>query len=138
MLSKSAQYAVKALVYLASHSDVNNKVLAARLAAQVDVPKPFLSKILQQFSAADIVSAVKGPRGGFYLTPKQKQNSLYEIMVVADGKDILGRCVLGLHQCDSENPCTIHHLIVDSKTALRDNLASISLAEIAQKDSNSA
>ena len=138
MLSKTAQYAIKALIHLAGNSDITNKVLAASLAEQIDVPKPFLSKILQQLANADLVSAMKGPKGGFYLTAEQKDHSLYQVVVAADGKDTFGKCILGLHECDYDNPCAVHHLVSASQTALRENLMNVSLLDAAGDPSTDA
>ncbi|WP_087524257.1 Rrf2 family transcriptional regulator [Gilvibacter sp. SZ-19] len=134
MLSKSAQYAVKALIHLAANSDKQNKILASNLAKEIDVPKAFLSKILQQLAHSNLVSGIKGPNGGFYLSHKQKQNSVYRVILIVEGRDTFGSCVLGLHQCDYENPCAMHDLIAPSQTVLKENLKRISILQAAQGD----
>ena len=133
MLSKTSKYAIKSLIHLASHSDENNKLSTKILAEQTGIPSPFLSKILQQLSSRDYVSATKGPNGGFYLTPDQRSNSVYEIITAVEGRDIYSRCVLDLTQCDAQNPCSLHSFITDSMNALKANFKEVSLSNVAQR-----
>ena len=70
MLSNSSKYAIRAVLYLANNSSVEKKLGSKKIAEEIDIPAPFLAKIFQVLSKANIISSTKGPNGGFYLTEK--------------------------------------------------------------------
>jgi len=133
MLSNSSKYAVKALVHLVNHSSENNKILVKNLAKVTEVPQPYLSKILQQLTAKDYLSSIKGRNGGYFITKAQGENSVLDIIVEIEGKDQLHLCILSFEHCDSQNPCSIHHLIASQKDALRKSFKTIKLKDLANE-----
>ena len=130
MLSNSSKYAVKALVYLVNHSSEKNKVLVKHLAKATEVPQPYLSKILQQLTAKNYLSSIKGRNGGYFITEAQGENSVLDIIVEIEGKDQLQLCILNFEQCNSQNPCPIHHLVASQKDALRKSFKTIKLKDL--------
>ena len=67
MLSKSSKYAIKAVLFLAIHSSEENKVIVKDIAKPTNVPQAYIAKLLQELVKAEIVTSVRGPKGGFYL-----------------------------------------------------------------------
>ena len=118
MLSKSSKYAIRAVIFLSIHSDENNKLSPIEIARSIEIPAPFIAKILQELTKRGLISSLKGRGGGFYLTKKNKKNSLISIVDSIDGVDKFQECMLGLPVCSDINPCPIHHAI----TPLRKNL----------------
>jgi Rrf2 family iron-sulfur cluster assembly transcriptional regulator len=55
----------------------------------LDLPQHFLGKILQELVPLRIISSMKGPGGGFYLTNENKKASLLEIIEAIDGHSLL-------------------------------------------------
>ncbi len=108
MLSKACKYAIRAMIYLASRAHEEVKINIKELAAEIDSPEPFTAKIMQSLSKQQIVSSLKGPNGGFYLTPTQAQVPLLEIVKAIDGLNSISDCGLGLRYCSDTNPCPIH------------------------------
>ena len=76
-LSSSSSYAVLALSSLSGAGD--SWILARDLAAAIDAPLPYLSKILHGLAGAGIVEAKRGYRGPIY-TPRATA-SLSKIML---------------------------------------------------------
>ena len=107
MFSKTCQYAIRAVLYLALHTG-EKKASVVELAEALKAPKHFLAKILQQLSKHGLVASVKGPKGGFYLSEKNLKASLEDIILCIDGPDVFTGCVMGLSKCSSENPCPLH------------------------------
>ena len=85
MLSNSSKYAIKAVLYLAVHASQNHKVLAKDMSGPTNIPKAYLSKILQELTRHKIVSSMRGPGGGFYLSDDNKETPLLQIVRVIDG-----------------------------------------------------
>jgi Rrf2 family protein len=132
MLSNSSKYAVKALVHLVNNSSERNKILVRHLAEATELPQPYLSKLLQQLTSKNYLSSVKGRNGGYFITEEQLENSVLDIIVEIEGKDILQLCVLNFDSCDSKNPCPIHHLVASQKNALQKGFKTIKLKDLGE------
>lgn len=111
MFSKSCKYAIRAVLFLAINTDDDTKLGVEELASELDVPKHFLGKILQQLAKNKMVSSTKGRNGGFFLNKQNKAANLLAIIESIDGKDIFQECILGLEQCSDANPCPYHDSI---------------------------
>jgi Rrf2 family iron-sulfur cluster assembly transcriptional regulator len=68
MLSSATKYTIRAVLYLATYTDISNKIGVKQIAEDLEIPQPFLAKLLQQLSRSKLVSSSKGPSGGFYLS----------------------------------------------------------------------
>ncbi|MCE7992719.1 MAG: Rrf2 family transcriptional regulator [Roseivirga sp.] len=110
MLSNACQYAIRAIVFLALQSDESQKIGVKVIAEKLESPQPFLSKLLQQLTRSELVSSTKGPNGGFYLTEKNKKNTLWDVILCIDGAVKFDQCFLGLSYCSDKNPCPVHFL----------------------------
>ncbi|WP_422081944.1 RrF2 family transcriptional regulator [Ulvibacterium sp.] len=130
MLSNSSKYALKAVLYLAVHSDVNHKILAKDISKPINVPKAYIAKILQELSRHNMVSSMRGPGGGFYLDEANKKTRLFDIINLIDGDNRLTSCVLSLNKCNHENPCPMHHLVDDTKASFVEKLKQTSVEDL--------
>ncbi|KAA3625716.1 MAG: Rrf2 family transcriptional regulator [Flavobacterium sp.] len=130
MLSNASKYAVKAINHLVLNSSEENKLLVKDIAELLDIPKPFLSKILQQLSAGNYISSAKGPGGGFFVTSEQLDGSILDIIVETEGKDRFKQCALNFDDCNESKPCAIHHLIATMKDGLRKAYKDIRLKDL--------
>lgn len=109
MFSKATEYALRATIYIAQHSDKENKLGLAEIAKAIDSPPAFTAKILQMLIRDNrIVSSVRGPHGGFFLTEKAKKLPVRSILEAMEEDQILEKCVLGLKQCSETRPCPMH------------------------------
>ncbi|MBI5857735.1 MAG: Rrf2 family transcriptional regulator [Sphingobacteriales bacterium] len=109
MFSKTTEYALRAVIYIAQKSSAENKLGLEEIAKAIHSPKSFTAKILQQLTARNkIVSSARGPNGGFFITDKSKQQPVKSVLEVM-GEDVkLEKCVLGLKQCSELKPCPMH------------------------------
>ncbi len=108
MFSKTCKYAIRAVLFLAQRAEGSTKIGVKDLAEGLNAPKHFLAKILQQLSKHGLVSSVKGPNGGFYMSEKNLEGSLHDIILCIDGPDFFSGCVMGLPNCSDKNPCPLH------------------------------
>jgi Rrf2 family protein len=109
MLSKSCVYAIRSIVFIAKNASVDSKIGIKTIAEELDLPTPYLGKILQKLTGNNIIQGVKGPRGGFYLNDECKDTKLIKVIEVIDGLDYFSNCGLGLHECSDEHPCPLHN-----------------------------
>ena len=111
MLSNTCKYAIRAVIYLALFSSKEKKVGIKEVAGELDIPSPFLGKILQMLSKHHILGSTKGPHGGFYLEKPAIDMSLMEIIELIDGDDVFNTCVIRTTHCSHDNPCSLHDKI---------------------------
>lgn len=109
MFSASCHYGLQAMFYIALHSTCEKNVELTEIATEQDIPKHFLSKILQLLVREKLLYSMKGPTGGFRLTRPPDEITLIEIVDAIDGLDIFHQCGIGFKSCDDQNPCPIHH-----------------------------
>lgn len=110
MLSNTSRYAIRALIYLAIYTDDKKKVGIKKISDDLDIPSPFLGKILQTLAKQKVLISTKGPNGGFGIAEKMKNISLYDIIKIIDGDDLFDRCLISSKTCTelTGNPCAIH------------------------------
>ncbi|MEX0982266.1 MAG: Rrf2 family transcriptional regulator [Bacteroidales bacterium] len=115
MLSNTCKYAIRAVVYLSVYSTEQKKIGIKEISAALDIPSPFLSKILQTMARKKILHSIKGPHGGFSLGRPAADISIMDIVEIIDGTDIFDTCLVRTTHCSDEEPCGIH----DKITAIR-------------------
>ncbi len=109
MFSKSTEYALRAVVYLAKNSSEEERLGIKTIAGDLGFPESYLGKVLQHLVKKKIIFSSKGPTGGFYATNHTLNISLLDIIDANEGLSFFKRCGLGLVECDDEKPCPIHN-----------------------------
>ena len=109
MFSKSCEYAIRAMIFVAQKSSENNCVGIKDIAQNTDTPVHFIAKIMQELSKKKIVASIKGPNGGFYLSKYDLKKSIADIVKAVDGETLYMDCVLGLKVCSEKTPCPVHN-----------------------------
>jgi Rrf2 family transcriptional regulator, iron-sulfur cluster assembly transcription factor len=129
--SRSAEYAIRALVHLAALAP-GEYAMARNIAAEAGIPPHFLAKILQELARDGFLKSSKGPRGGFRLNQPPESISMLRIVEACDGVGRYDRCIGGSPECNDRAPCGMH----DSWKALRsriiDYLGGTSIADLAK------
>ena len=108
MFSKGCEYGIRALTVIAEAGKENRKIGIKEICKSSKTPESFTAKILQNLVKRGIVSSQKGPAGGFYLSKKLENITLYDIVEAIDGKGIFSKCGLGLSECNANKPCPLH------------------------------
>lgn len=133
MFSKSCKYAIRAVLYLALHSSEQHKLGVKEIAEALDVPGPFLAKLLQQLSRHHLISSTKGPNGGFYLSPENANANLRGVVESIDGPEVFTSCILGLPVCSSKNPCPLHSRAMIYRQGLLELVEDQTITEVAKR-----
>lgn len=129
IFSKTCEYAVRAVFFIAQHTADGSRVGIKEIAVNIDSPEHFLAKILQDLSKRGIIQSVKGPNGGFYLDAQSLSRPLSDVIEAVDGGGIFRDCGLGLKECSSKNPCPLHHDFLDVRNRLQSMLESITIGQ---------
>lgn len=108
MFSKTVEYAIRAVLFIAQRSEHGSKVGIKEISRGISAPEHFLAKILQDLSRKGLIQSTKGPNGGFYLDEASRKNTLAEIVKAIDGDKLFTGCGLGLKVCSEKSPCPLH------------------------------
>ena len=108
MFSKSCEYGLQAMIYIALHGESQRKVRLEEIANALLIPQPFLSKVLQLLVRHNIIGSLKGRSGGYYLLKPAKKITLIDIIKTIDGIKFLDNCSIGINNCSDKNPCPFH------------------------------
>jgi Rrf2 family transcriptional regulator, iron-sulfur cluster assembly transcription factor len=120
MLSNTSKYAIRATIYIALYSKPDSKIGIKKIAEDLNIPSPFLAKILQTLVRRKILSSTKGPNGGFSLVKDADKISLYEIVTVIDGDDVFRQCMISLRTCHENSvPCAVHQNFEPIRTEMK-------------------
>lgn len=140
MLSNTCKYAVRAVIYLALNGSEDKKIGIKQISKDLDIPTPFLGKILQSLAKQKLLTSTKGPHGGFGMGRAVSKISLYDIVEIIDGTDIFTNCLIGLQPCkcseEGRPPCPVHEQYSSIRTQLLDFYKSESVGDIIKKMEN--
>ncbi|MDZ7689572.1 MAG: Rrf2 family transcriptional regulator [Balneolaceae bacterium] len=132
IFSKSCEYALRAALFVA-HEESTDYISITQISEKLDISRHFLTKILQQLTAAGLMESMKGPKGGVRLATANQDIALIDIVAATDGLEVLTECALGLPGCGQQKPCPIH----DQWTATRDQVRLVlennSLGDLVEK-----
>ncbi|NOT90092.1 RrF2 family transcriptional regulator [Ferruginibacter sp.] len=109
MLSLTCKTAIKAVIYLASKFESGEKAGIKEIAEFIDASEHTVGKMLQTLVKDEVINSAKGPTGGFFITVKQKNQPIINIIDTIDGKEVFDQCGLGLSKCSATHPCPIHN-----------------------------
>ncbi|MBS1936654.1 MAG: Rrf2 family transcriptional regulator [Bacteroidetes bacterium] len=108
MLSLTCKASIKAVVFLGSKLSAGTRSSLKEVAEYTGENEHTVGKLLQKLVKAGIIQSAKGPTGGFYITPKQADQRVIQIVHAMDGDDLFTQCGLGLSRCSDKHPCPFH------------------------------
>ncbi len=139
MLSNTCKYGIRAMVYLAVHAQEGKKIGIKKIADDLQIPTPFLGKILQMLTKKGFLSSLKGPHGGFGVGKPPEDISLFDIVELIDGDGIFNDCLVGIRSCEKggKPTCAIHEDYVPIRNQIKtlfENRTIAYLASIYDRD----
>ena len=112
ILSNTSKYGLRAVIYLADNTENGSKIGIKKIAKDLEIPTPFLGKILQTLAKHKLLSSTKGPHGGFGLGKDPKDIKLLDVVTILEGQDLFDTCIISLKSCSSRckenSPCALH------------------------------
>jgi Rrf2 family iron-sulfur cluster assembly transcriptional regulator len=129
MLSQTAEYALRTVLYLADRDD-DRLIGADELADVLGVPRNYLSKTLHRLTRERILASARGKGGGFRLAMDPRRLTLLQVVEPFDAISAERRCLLGRPACDDRHPCPAHHRWKAVSTQLADFFRKTTVAEL--------
>ncbi len=128
------------MIYMALNEHKNTMIGIKQISFDLDIPRPFLSKILQQLAKQKLLVSNKGPNGGFILAKKALQISIMDIVSIIDGPDFFENCLIGLKTCREtidHAHCPVHEEYSPIRAQLRQLFENRSIGQLARSISES-
>jgi len=133
-LTRAGEYAVRCILYLASQG-VGVVANRKRIAAAMEIPEQFLSKIGQQLARAGIIEIVQGAKGGLRLVVSPEKLNLLDVVEAVIGEIFLNDCVIRPESCHRSNTCTVNRVWETARNQLRQTLREASFSKLLKEDS---
>jgi Rrf2 family protein len=127
-ISGTSQYAIRAVMYIATHGR-KAPVRVGPIADALDVPQNYLSKTLHQLTRAGVLQSARGPLGGFQLAVAPERLTLARVTAPFDN---VGErhCLLGRPQCGDRSPCAAHASWKEMSTSLQTFFRHTTIADL--------
>lgn len=134
-LTRDGEYAVRAVVFLAAQPE--GKVSLINEISEVqEVPKSYLSKIMQHLTRAGLVKSRRGAKGGFLLARPAGSITLREAIEAVEGPIFLNVCLIKKGECHRDDLCPVHPVWKEAQKKLMEVLDGKTLADLV-KDAES-
>jgi Rrf2 family protein len=133
MLSKAAEYAIRAMVYIRIKNDDGERPGIEEIALNIEAPQAFTAKVLQTLSKHKLVDSMKGRGGGFFFTEAHRFLNLLDIVEVIEGKSLFTKCGFGLKTCSDDLPCPLHKGYKQLINGFHHLLSTASLSNVANE-----
>jgi Rrf2 family protein len=127
MLSQTAEYALRAVVTLATGSA--DPRTAQDIARESKVPLDYLSKVLNSLSRAGIVSGQRGRGGGFQSVRPASELTVLEVVTAVDPLKRIRTCPLGL-KAHGQNLCPLHRKLDDAIQSVEEAFAGTTIQSL--------
>ena len=131
LFTTATGYALRALAALPEDGSF---CLAKDLASSLELPGPYLAKILQGLVQADILASVRGPKGGFRLTRPAHRITVGEVVVALEGPNSMDGCVMGFPTCGGDHPCPLHDAWVAVKAQVASSMTEATIRDLQLMD----
>ena len=109
LLNRDTDYAVRALCHLAGQPEETLSV--AQLSPVLNVPHPYLRRILQTLARADLLHSFRGKGGGFKLRRSPDDIRLTELIELFQGNLSLTECMAQGVPCRNHRHCKLRRTI---------------------------
>ncbi len=125
MLSKSTEYAIRALVFVQLSNMEYKRPGVIEIAREIEAPTAFTAKILHILTTHGLLLSMKGRGGGFLFPDYHSESTLYDVIIVTENERLFTKCGFGLKHCSDDNPCPLH----EEYAGIRDRILKLAKSE---------
>ncbi len=126
-ITKQADYALRAIIYLAQLNE-SNKAPTSKIAKAQHIPPSFLAKIISQLSIAGLIHTSRGARGGVSLAKAPEDISVLDVIQAIDGPMILNECTENPESCPFKKSCPLFDIWCEARALLIEKLSGATFA----------
>jgi Rrf2 family protein len=126
MITQTAEYALRAIVYLADRDDPRT---TAQIAETTRVPAGYLAKVMQNLSRAGLVKSQRGLNGGFTLAHDPHDLSILAVVNAVDPIQRFPECPLGIPS-HGRRLCPLHSRLDQAAAMVEQAFGATKVAEL--------
>ena len=126
MLPKTAEYALRATVWLARSPGKAES--ADQLAKATHVPRRYLHKVLQDLVKVGLVRSQSGPHGGYALDGDPEEIAILDVINAVGSVQRIRACPLGLQS--HTRLCPLHQELDQAYEAMEQAFARVTIAQV--------
>ncbi|MHC4168173.1 MAG: RrF2 family transcriptional regulator [Planctomycetota bacterium] len=127
-VTKSAGYALHALMYMVRHS-TQLPVTAVTVAKAEGIPSDYLAKIFQQLAKARFVKAIRGRKRGYVFARPPERITLLELFEAIEGGPLFDDCFLRHCHCGgTPDNCRIFSIWTEATRRIKKELEDTTVA----------
>lgn len=127
-ITREVDYAIRCILCLSIEPEQIKR--ASIIAKEMDIPAPFVSKILQKLSKKGLVIPIRGVKGGFRLARRPQDISLLEVVEAIDGPIPVNKCVIDSKSCNRIKRCSVHPVWVKIQNLIRKELSMVNFKRL--------
>ena len=129
-VSRRVDYALRAVIHLASEQDGGRISTIAEIAARERLPRQFLEKIFQQLIRSGLVRSRRGPRGGYELGRPAEDVTFRDVIEAVEGPIALNVCVGEHPDCFLIGACGMNRVWAEGQRRVMDLFESTTIASV--------
>lgn len=130
MISRTADYALRAVVYLENQHGTSSTT--TQLAGEIDAPAGYLAKVMQGLSRAGIVDSQRGLHGGFTFAHHPNELTILDVVNSVDAFHRITRCPLG-QPGHTSGLCPLHRRMDNVMAAAEKSLSETTIEEVLEE-----
>lgn len=127
MFSQTVEYALRAVVHLADNAPEARTT--EQIATATQVPKPYLSKVIQGLCGANILQSRSGKKGGVSLAKPPAELTILDVVNAVEPIVRIQQCPLGL-KTHGKRLCPLHRRMDNALAMVEEAFCNTTLAEV--------
>lgn len=133
IIKRNSDYVLRALIYLACQPN-DTVVDLAKLSKESETPQYFLQKSLHKLVKHNIISSIRGAKGGFILAKKACNISVLEVIEIIQGEIAINQCFVSDKTCQNKLNCSLRSAIHKVQDKLVSELNTITIQKLANEE----
>ena len=128
-LSTRSRYGARILVDLARHKD-QGPIQIGEISKRQDISVKYLEQLIRPLKQANLVTSVRGPKGGHLLAENPENISLGQVVRLFEGQSDLVECVNFPKKCPMSDDCQVRLAWRDATEILYEKLDATTIADL--------
>jgi Rrf2 family protein len=128
-LSTRSRYGTRILLELA-RNEGTSPVQVSEISRRQKIPVKYLEQLIRILKQADLVTSIRGPKGGHLLAKPPETITLGQLVRLFEGQSDLVECVSSPESCNNSDSCQVRQAWKEATTVLYKSLDTITIADL--------
>jgi Rrf2 family protein len=129
-VSRKIDYALRAVIHLASEDDGERACSVSEIAARERIPRQFLVKIIQELIHKGLVRSRRGPRGGYVLARPARDVTFRQVIEAVEGPISLNACTGEHADCSFLGLCGMERIWREGQRRVMELFENTTIADV--------